>query len=59
MKPKVIGLLIQQGCHRQLQRITPLNVQRLCKCRLANAAWEGQAVDLLVVSGLYPLANED
>ena len=41
-KPKVIGLLIQQGCHRQLQRITPLNVQLLCKCRLANAAWEGQ-----------------
>ena len=48
-KPKVVCLLIQQGCHWQFQRITSLNVQFLREGRLTNATRESQAVDLLIV----------
>ena len=48
-KPKVVCLLIQQGCHWQFQRITSLNVQFLREGRLTNATRESQAADLLIV----------
>ena len=54
-KPEVVGLLIQQSCHRQVQRITPFDVQLLSKCRLTDAAWESQTVDFLVVVVVFIL----
>ena len=54
-KPKVVCLLIQQGCHWQFQRITSLNVQFLREGRLANATRESQAVDLLIVVVVFVL----
>ena len=39
-KPKVVCLLVQQGCHWQFQRITSLNVQFLREGRLTNATRE-------------------
>ena len=54
-KPKVVCLLIQQGCHWQFQRITSLNVQFLREGRLTNATRESQAVDLLIVVVVFVL----
>ena len=54
-KPKVVCLLIQQGCHWQFQRITSLNVQFLREGRLTNATGESQAVDLLIVVVVFVL----
>ena len=54
-KPKVVCLLIQQGGHWQLQRITSLNVQFLREGRLTNATRESQAVDLLIVVVVFVL----
>ena len=54
-KPKVVCLLIQQGCHWQFQRITSFNVQLLREGGLTNASRKGQAVDLLVVVVIFIL----
>ena len=54
-KPKVVGLLIQQGFHWQFQRITSFNVQLLREGELTNASRKSQAVDLLVVIVIFIL----
>ena len=54
-KPKVVCLLIQQGCHWQFQRITSLNVQFLCEGRLTNATRKSQAIDFLIVVMVFVL----
>ena len=54
-QPEVVGLLIQQGCHRQFQRVAPFNVQLLRKCRWADGPWKCQAADLLVIKMIFVL----
>ena len=54
-KPIVVGLLIQQGCHWQFQRITSVNVKLLREGGLTNASRKSQAVDLLVVIVVFVL----
>ena len=54
-KPKVVCLLIQQGCHWQFQRITSLNVQFLREGRLTNATRKSQAVDFLIIVMVFVL----
>ena len=52
-KPEVVGLLVHHGRQRQVQRITPFDVQLLSKSCLTHSSREGQAVDLLFVVMIF------